>query len=340
MTPFDASGPDGGEEDRRARVVDFDARVWSPRGESRPEARPPRTIIGVDCGGTKARAVLIDESGVELGRAEGPGAVASAAEPGAAARAVAAVCRAAAEEAGATLPVDVVWAGITGAGREASRSAVEMELAREDVARSVHVGTDVQAAFHDAFADGPGVLLIAGTGSIAYGRGETGREGRVGGWGHHIGDEGSGFSIGLEALRRVARTVDGRGPGTALVDDVLAHLGLGSLDDLVTWVPGATKREVAALAPVVAAAAAAGDAVAGEILAHAVEELEGHVMAILENLGPWSRPPQVALAGGLLRPGRALRDPLARALRRQAVPVMEGELDAAMGAARLGAARR
>ncbi len=283
-----------------------------------------------------ARAVLLDELGMETGRHEGPGAVASAADPRRAADAVALVCRQVALMAGATLPVDVVWAGISGAGREDSRVAVETALKHAGVARAVHVGSDVQAAFHDAFAKGPGVLVIAGTGSIAYGRAEDGREGRVGGWGRHIGDEGSGFAIGLGALRRVARSVDGRAHPTTLVGGVLGHLGLASMDELVTWIPGANKGEVAALTPVVAEAAASGDAVAREILALAVQELDGHVMAILETLGPWSRPPRVALAGGLLQPGGPLREPLVWALSRQAIRTLERAPDAARGAARLG----
>lgn len=295
-----------------------------------------RIAIGVDCGGTKARALALDASGQELGRAEGPGAVATAAEPGLAAAAVASVCRDAAASAGLTLPVDVVWAGITGAGREAARHAVEHALAGGGVGRTAHVGTDVHAAFHDAFGAGPGVLLISGTGSIAYGRAEDGREGRVGGWGHHLGDEGSGYAMGREALRRAARAVDGRGAKTALVDDILLALGLASMDDVVTWRATASKRDVAALAPVVTAAATGGDTIAREIQGKAVEDLERHILAILEKLGPWSKAPTVALAGGLLRPGRALRDPLIRSLSRQLLTVLGRDLDPTMGAAKLG----
>jgi len=295
-----------------------------------------RIAIGVDCGGTKARAVAVDASGQELGRAQGPGAVATASKPQEAAAAVASACRDAAVSAGLTLPVDVVWAGITGAGREAARFAVESELAGTAVGHTVHVGTDVHAAFHDAFGSGPGVLLIAGTGSIAYGRAEDGREGRVGGWGHHMGDEGSAYAMGREALRRAARAVDGRGPKTALVDDILLELGAASMDDVVTWRTSASKGDVAALAPLVTAAATAGDTIAREIQGVAVEDLERHVLAILEKLGPWSKAPTVALTGGLLRPGRALRDPLIRALSRQLLTVLGRDLDPAVGAAKLG----
>lgn len=294
-----------------------------------------RLVIGVDGGGTHTRAVVLDGAGTEVGRAEGGAAVADARNPGRAATAVAEVCAAAGRSAGAVLPVDALWAGLSGAGREEARAAVEVELERLGVARAVHVDSDVGAAFHDAFGDGPGILLISGTGSIAWGRAEDGREGRVGGWGHHIGDEGSGYAVGREGLRRIARQADGRAPRTRLQMAVLDFLGLQGAEELVMWAGGASKAEVAALAPVVAAASAAGDAVAAEILQVAAEELEGHVLAILENLGPWREPPPVALAGGLLRPGRALRRPLEVALARHRLTPVDRPLDAARGAARL-----
>lgn len=294
-----------------------------------------RLAVGVDGGGTHTRAVVVDDQGRELGRAQGRGAVADAQNPVAAAQAVAAVVTDAVSTVGVALPVDALWAGLSGAGREAARGAVSLELSRVGLARSVQVSTDVGVAFHDAFGKGPGVLLIAGTGSIAWGRGEDGREGRVGGWGHHIGDEGSGYAIGREALRAVARQADGRAPRTRLRVAVLDALELPDPDALVPWASGASKAEVAALAPVVAAAAGAGDGEAAAILRNAVDDLEGHVLAILENLGPWTQPPDVALAGGLLRPGRALREPLVEALGRHRLHVVERELDPARGAAEL-----
>jgi glucosamine kinase len=291
--------------------------------------------MGVDGGGTRTRVVVLDGEGNELGRAEGPGAVAEAGDPAAAAGAVAEACTRAVSAAGLTGPADALWVGLAGAGREDARSAVEIEVERMGLARTVHVDTDVRAAFHDAFREGPGVLLISGTGSIAWGRAEDGREARVGGWGHHIGDEGSAWAIGLDALRRVARQADGRAPDTLLQAAVLRHLGLDGVEGLVTWVGAASKADVAALAPLVAKASGDGDAVAGEILARAVEDLERHVLALLENLGPWKHPPEVALAGGLLGPGRVLRIPLVIAMRRHGLRVTEREPDAVAGAGTL-----
>ncbi len=295
-----------------------------------------RHVIGIDGGGTRTRAVVVDEGGTEVGRAEGGPALAGTLDPLGAAQAVAGVARAAATAAGVQVPVDVLWAGLSGAGREAARRAVERELGRLDLARDVRVGTDVEAAFHDAFSGGPGLLLIAGTGSIAWGRAEGGRAGRVGGWGPRIGDEGSAWALSLDALRRVARGADGRAPRTGLQEAILGHLRLSRPEELVQWVADASKRRVASLAPVVCAAAERGDSAASQILARAVQELEGHALTLLGNLGPWRDPPRVALGGGLLEPGGPLRSAVERALVRHGLRPIDRALDAARGAASLG----
>ncbi len=291
--------------------------------------------IGVDGGGTRTRAVVVNREGVELARAEGQAAIADARNPAEAAEAVRDVCLEALRLADSAPPARAIWAGLAGAGREAARSAVELELSRYGVADICRIGTDVVGAFNDAFPRGPGILLIAGTGSIAWGRSDDGREGRVGGWGHHIGDEGSGYAIGLEALRRVARNADGRAPETNLRNVFLDVMGINTVERLVQWAGDADKGDIAALAPVVVEAAGEGDPVAGEILVTAVEELEGHVITILARLGPWREPPRIALSGGLLRPGLPLRRQMERVLARHGVQPLERQPDAGLGAARL-----
>jgi glucosamine kinase len=248
------------------------------------------------------------------------------------------LCADAVRAVGRSLPADGVWAGLSGAGREAARIAVELELERMGVGHRVRVDTDVRAAFYDAFADSPGVLLIAGTGSIAWGRAEDGREARVGGWGRYIGDEGSGYAIGIEALRRVTRDADGRAMATDLRSGVLDRLGLDRVDDLVSWIHGAERAEVASLTPLVVETARRGDGVAEEILERAVEELEGHVLTIMETLAPWLTPPSLALGGGLLHPGGPLRDRMEEALAKHRLRPLARKLDPALGAARLALA--
>jgi N-acetylglucosamine kinase-like BadF-type ATPase len=290
-------------------------------------------VIGVDGGGSRTRAVALDAAGVELARAEGGSAVAGS--PDKAAGAVAEVCRQVAGLAGRSLPAQVVWAGLSGAGRESARSAAERALEETGVAVRAWVGTDVHAAFHDVFPEGPGILLIAGTGSIAWARSEDGREDRVGGWGPRIGDEGSGYAIGVEVLRRVARHADGRAQATALSGLVRNHLELGRVEDLAGWAARASRAQIAELAPLAAAAAAGGDEAAGQIMKDAIEALRAHIVAILERMGPWSRAPELALAGGLIRPGGALRDALEGALSSNRLRTMTRDPDAARGAARL-----
>jgi glucosamine kinase len=295
----------------------------------------PPVAVGVDGGGTKFRAVVVDARGVELSRAELPSAALVAGVPGPAVSTIRELIQKACASPGVELPVSSLWAGMAGAGRAAVRAELESALGRAEVARRVRVGTDVEAGMEDAFGDGPGILLMAGTGSIAFGRAEDGRLARVGGWGSILGDEGSGYAIGVESMRRIARSVDGRGPGTELRERVLRRLGLAEPADLITWASTASRAAIASLVPEVQSAAAAGDDVAGEILVRAVEELEGHVDTLLSNLGPWKRPPTVALGGGLLDPTGPLRRPLERVLRAHLdVPILDRELDPALGAAR------
>ncbi len=294
-------------------------------------------VVGVDGGGTKTRAVVLGADGGELGRVEGEPAVANAGDPSTSAEAVAGVVRAAAGATGVTLPVEALWAGLSGAGREPARSSVERELKRTGVARAVHVGTDVEAAFQDALHGTPGILLIAGTGSIAWGRAEDGRQARAGGWGRKIGDEGSAYAIGLEALRSVVRGADGRDPPTRLKEAILERRGLAVVDELVPWSEDASARSIAALARVVMATAAAGDAAAADILSRGAAELDTHVAALLERLGPWHEAPRVALGGGLLQPGSAMRHAVEERLSARGLTALERTPDAALGAASLAA---
>jgi N-acetylglucosamine kinase-like BadF-type ATPase len=291
--------------------------------------------IGIDGGGTQTRAVVLDESGSELARVEGPAALADPRDPEAAAAPIAEVARIAAEQAGRRLPSTALWAAIAGVGRETVRASVQKAVERERLAQCAGVGTDVEAAFHDAFRQGPGILVVSGTGSVAWGRNESGREARVGGWGSLIGDEGSGYAIGLEALRRVARGAEGRGPETGMERAVLTHLGLDSPEALVSWTADATKADIAALVPLVVAASKDGDGVAVEILVKAVEELDGHVHALLSNLGPWSSPPRVAFTGGLLGPKGPLRRSLEVQVAAQRLKMVDRDPDPALGAAML-----
>src|SRR5690606_5383094 len=107
-------------------------------------------------------------------------------------------------------PVAALCAGLAGVGNRAEREVVERTLASARLAERVCVISDGETALYGAFAGGPGILLIAGTGSVGYARGEDGRVERCGGWGMLVGDEGSGFGLGRAGLRAALRSADGR----------------------------------------------------------------------------------------------------------------------------------
>ena len=266
-------------------------------------------VAGVDGGGTRTRVLLLARDGATAGRAEGPAALVRPDRPAAAARVVADMVRRAAEAAGAALPLPAVWAGLAGAGRSRVRRALEAALRHERISRAVRVGTDVEAAFHDAFGAGAGIVVVAGTGSVVLGAGEDGRRLQVGGWGGVMGDEGSGYHIGVSALRAIATATDRRAPPTALTAAVLGSLGLDRPRQLSAWAESATKADIAALAPLAIRTSRSGDAPATAVVRRALGALGDQLTAAIRELAPSPSgdPPTVALAGGLISPDGPLR---------------------------------
>lgn len=148
----------------------------------------------------------------------------------------------------------------------------------------------------------PGVLVISGTGSIVCGVDESGQYMRSGGWGHLVGDEGSGYWIGTKAIAAVFQMLDGRGGKTLLCDGILFNLGLENADDLYNWIYGESYSvdKVAELSSVVKKCADEGDAVAMSIVEQAAQELFVAVQAVLTGLKLENRPFQLFLQGGVL----------------------------------------
>lgn len=284
-------------------------------------------VVGVDGGGSKTRVIVADEHGDTLATLDGPG---SAVRPGTedrSAELIAAVVRDAIEAAHVEdAAARVLCAGVAGTGRDAPREALWRALASLHLAEEVIVRPDAAVALDDAFGEGPGILLIAGTGSIAYGRSPTGVEARCGGWGPVCGDEGSGAWIGRRALSAATAAVDGREPETALVGALLTAAELQDPTDLIAWAAEATPATFAALAPVVVTVADAGDRRANSLLALAVEELALHVRTLARSLFQDERAAiPLALSGGLVAPHAPLRRRIEHRLR-TAVP--GGELRA------------
>ena len=193
--------------------------------------------------------------------------------------------------------------------------------------------SDSEIALRGA-VDGPGCILIAGTGSIGFGVNETGETARVGGFGHLIDDEGSGYALGRDALSAALRTLDGRMNAPLLRDGVLRFIGGKGTGDILDYVyyQNRGKAAVAALSRVTVECAEQGDEVALSILRRGAQELRAIVEALANRLR--MERPRLALLGGLLDHEGIYRSLSEEALRAVAQVVSPAH-DALWGAAKL-----
>ena len=304
-------------------------------------ARPPNhptaaVLVGVDAGASHCTVVVAGEDLEVRGRAEGQ---AAAVRPGGAATSAAAIAetaRRAAAQAGLPLPADRAVVGAAGAGRALEQEELAAALVAAGVARAVRVLPDGETALSAAFGASPGIVVNAGTGSVAFARDRTGVLHRSGGHGWQLGDEGGGYWLGRKALDAAARAQDGRGEGSTLLARLLGSLGLRRFEDLVRWTATATPAQIATLAPQVLNAAAEGEAVAQRAVTDAAQELAGLALA-LERHFPGHGTIGVATTGGLLAPpsplAAAFREALAARMPRARLG--ETRVDAAVGALRM-----
>lgn len=220
-------------------------------------------VLGIDGGGTKTEAVVADAEGRVVWRARVGGLDPTAGPEWEA------LLGQLSRDAG---PVDGAALGLPCHGEIADISRRQMRVAAQLFGVTVRVANDVALAFEGALAGGDGVLVLAGTGSMAWARGPLGTH-RVGGWGDLFGDEGSAYWIGREALARVSRELDGRNPGTGFTEALLRRIGIAP-GELSAWAYGPEQRpRIAGIAADVSALSQAGDAVARGLMQAAGEEL-------------------------------------------------------------------
>jgi len=254
-------------------------------------------VIGIDAGGTKTASRLVDQEGRVLGEARGPGANLQHAGELQVERVLHQVITDAAR--GCPEWPAVVCVGMAGVDRAGDAGIVRGVLSRIAPRSQVVVVNDALVALEAGLPGAPGVVLIAGTGSIAYGRNAEGWAARAGGWGHLLGDEGSGYWLGRQALRAVVRSADGRGPHTLLTARVLAHFGIARTQDLVREVYNGSfePATVAAVASQVEWAAEDGDEIALHLIETGARELGLAALSVCGQLKLSSGP--VVLAGGM-----------------------------------------
>ncbi len=273
-------------------------------------------VIGIDGGGSGVRAVVTTADLVILGSAEGASANPNSAGKAAAARAIQQVIRAALAEAQRDASeIRAVGAGI--AGTLTARDWVRETIAAVLPHASIQTATDFEIALIGAHGERRGVLILAGTGSVAFGINARGESAQVGGWGYLLGDEGSGYLLGLRALQVVVRAADGREPPTALTGAILPALGLDDPRELIQWTYSTSRtRDIARLARWVLAAA--DDSAAHAIIAESVGELALMAQTVVQRLR--IDQPAYAFAGGLLSEPNPVSEGLCRALGLPSLP--------------------
>lgn len=256
-------------------------------------------FIGLDVGGSKTELLASCSSSEAPIRLTGPGANAQRLGLEATAQTLADLIHRALHE-HPDCQLAAVCAGIAGAGRSDDQQTLTNHLLHElDLSPAPHVQVvhDAHIALEAAFEDGSGIVVIVGTGSVVFGRARDGSLQRTGGWGYLLGDEGSGFALGQSGLRAVAHAIDG-GPDTALRAHLADRHDLADRDELIHQVYQ-HNWPIQDMAPLVIEAAAAGDAIATDIVARQTHQLARQVGWLVDQSGDIE--PRVALLGGLAR---------------------------------------
>jgi N-acetylglucosamine kinase-like BadF-type ATPase len=297
-------------------------------------------VLGIDAGGTKTVCLLADAQGQIIAEARGGGANLQTAGE----LEVEKVLHSVMEDALAAhhVTLSAICLGMAGVDRRDDSRILQSIMRRIGHNSRILVVNDALVALVAGAGDNPGIVVIAGTGSIAYGRNASNQAARAGGWGHLLGDEGSGYWMGREALRAVVRHADGRGPSTSLTGRVLAHFGVAAPPDLVhaLYYRDLRPQVIAALATGVQESADEGDGVARRILQDAADELVLAAESVTGRLGLSEVALPCLLSGGIFRAAPFLAAELTRRVRVFA-PLAEAELldvPPAVGAVRLALA--
>lgn len=258
-------------------------------------------VLGIDAGGTKTVCFLSDEDGRILSESRGPGANLQSAGELEVEKVLHHVMETALD--GRETRPAAVCLGIAGVDREDDAQIVRAIMRRISPGSRVLVVNDAMVALVAGAGDAPGIVIMSGTGSIVYGRNGQAQAARAGGWGHVIGDEGSGYWIGRQAITAVVRAADGRGPRTRLTEDVLAHFAVPDAAGLVRVVYNrdVPRKSVATVGGVVQRARDLGDAVAAQVLEQAADELTIAALSVATRLNMRGDEFTFVLAGGVFR---------------------------------------
>ena len=270
-----------------------------------------RLFLGVDGGGTKTQTAICDETGKILGVGQaGASGIDSVGAAGALVGIGEAVAAARTQANLPATPFAGAFFGMAGVVSAADREIVRDVARQLNLSDTIGVDHDIRISLAGGLSGRLGIALIAGTGSSCFGINDRGERWQSGGWGHLISDEGSSYWFGWNAIRLATGAYDGRWQ-TSLFQPVMQQLGITDMIDIHhrLYTQGISKAEIAAFAPLVFAAAAAGDTMANTLIDHGTRDLAQLVQAVAHHLGWATASCEVTLTGGLWRAGDAVIAP-------------------------------
>lgn len=269
--------------------------------------------LGIDGGGTKTHAVLVDDNKNILGEGlAGAGNPLRVGVEPAIKNIFAAIEKA--TDAARRSKIDIVSAqiGLAGVRREDLRYLIRNRFREILAIRKVEVTTDAEIALYAATEGKEGLVIIAGTGSVCMGKNAKGEMASAGGWGPLAGDEGGGAGIARRALQAIAKSSDGRAKQTQLSDYAVDYFRAGRLEDLsvAIYAPQVDNARIAGFAKFVTQAATEGDAVAIEVLNEAGRELGIAALAVIQKLKMQKHKFPIGKVGGVFHSGELITKPL------------------------------
>jgi N-acetylglucosamine kinase-like BadF-type ATPase len=290
-----------------------------PDSNSKSNHSTNTLVIGVDGGGTRTRARLADIHGKILGNGEAGTSNPTAGGFDASQAEILAAIQCAFDD--AQMPRQMAAAACFGIGGvdRADQRALFNTWGEQNVAAKCSAMNDGEIVIAAGSAESWGIALIAGTGSIAWGKTRDGKIARAGGWGYLLGDEGSGYDLARRALRAAARAADGRGTAKQLLAAILAHWKLNDPYDLIAQVyrSGYKPADIAQIAPLVLRLAEQGDASALTLVDQAARALATTVGAVARSLEFKENAIPLSLTGGLLLQAESLRQRVLAELEKQ-----------------------
>jgi glucosamine kinase len=281
-------------------------------------------FLGIDGGGTRTSCLIGDEKSVlGLGSAGASNVlrVGATAARTALVDAIRQACEAAKID---PAKISRTCIGVAGAARH-EVAEIMRRIVADTVSGQIEIVGDMVIGLHAAFGRGPGIVVIAGTGSIAYGRNSAGNVARAGGWGFAVSDEGSGYWIGRAAVNAGLRAVDQGEDVSPLLKAIMKVWNVENRDSVVISANASPAPDFAALFPAVLAAANAGDVLAASVLGRAGSELAALTKIVLGRLFSDADTVPVAMSGGVFANSALVREVFYNELRVHFPQVVVGE---------------